>query len=81
MVFGIKDASVQELISAVIVPIDDSTKLEVKDVISFVNSRVNADFKKIRGRILFRPELPRNTVGKLLRRDMRMWAESEAQKG
>ena len=55
----------------------DST---MDDIINFVNSRVDADYKKIRGRVLFRKVLPRNTSGKLLRREMRRWAEEEAEK-
>ena len=45
-----------------------------KELIEFVNSKVN-DFKKIRGGIIFRDEIPRNTVGKLMRKRMRDWAE------
>ena len=79
LVFGIKEPSVQELITAVVVikeghhhhPSED-------DIKSYVNSKVNADYKKIRGRVLFRQSVPRNTLGKLLRRDMRKWAEDEA---
>ena len=41
--------------------------------------RVNVDFKKIRGRVLFRDSVPRNTMGKLLRREMRKWAEQQAE--
>ena len=32
------------------------------------------DFKKIRGGIFFRDKIPRNNVGKLVRREMRDWA-------
>ena len=60
--------------------IDATRKVTEEEIISFVNARVNADFKKIRGKVLFRSDLPRNTVGKLLRRDMREWAEKEATK-
>ena len=83
LVFGIKEPSVQELISAVVVlnsSCKDASKVIEEEIISYVNARVNADFKKIRGRVLFRSNLPRNTVGKLLRRDMREWAEKEATK-
>ena len=59
---------------------DATSKVTEEEIISFVNARVNADFKKIRGKVLFRSDLPRNTVGKLLRRDMREWAEKEATK-
>ena len=46
--------------------------------LSFMH-RVNVDFKKIRGRVLFRDSVPRNTMGKLLRREMRKWAEQQAE--
>ena len=36
---------------------------------------MDADYKKIRGKVWFRDALPRNTSGKLLRREMRKWAE------
>ena len=57
---------------------DAAGTVSERDIIDFVNGRVNADFKKIRGRILFRDSVPRNTSGKLLRREMRQWAEKEA---
>ena len=46
------------------------------ELIEFVNSKV-IDYKKIRGGILFRDEIPRNNVGKLVRRKMREWAEQQ----
>ena len=42
-----------------------------------MNSKV-IDYKKIRGEVIFRNEIPHNSVGKLLRRDMRLWAEKIA---
>ena len=79
--FGIKDPSVQELVSAVVVLTDKANNIiREDDIIDYVNSRVDADYKKIRGRVLFRRVLPRNTTGKLLRREMRRWAEEEAEK-
>ena len=80
LVFGIKEPSVQELISAVVVLKDKAQNISENDIINYVNSRVDADYKKIRGRVLFRKVLPRNTSGKLLRREMRRWAEEEAEK-
>ena len=78
LVFGIKEPSVQELISAVVVLRDDAGSVSEEDIKEFVNGKVNTDFKKIRGRVLFRKSVPRNTSGKLLRREMRLWAEEEA---
>ena len=79
LVFGIKDPSVQELISAVVVLNSSNADISEQDLKSFVDARVNADFKRLRGRVIFRDSLPRNTVGKLLRRDMRAWAERQAE--
>ena len=78
LVFGIKEPSVQELVSAVVVLRDDAKIVSEEDIKEFVNGKVNADFKKIRGQVLFRKSVPRNTSGKLLRREMRLWAEEEA---
>jgi acyl-coenzyme A synthetase/AMP-(fatty) acid ligase len=47
------------------------------DLLDFFNSKV-ADFKKIRGGIIFTSSIPRNVVGKLLRRHMRAWADSQS---
>ena len=79
LVFGIKEPTVQELVSAVVVLRHNAKKLSEDDIVNYVNSRVDADYKQIRGRVLFREALPRNTSGKLLRREMRRWAEEEAE--
>ncbi len=47
------------------------------ELCDFVNNQVT-DFKRIRGGIIFRKEIPRNSVGKLVRRQMREWAKSQA---
>ena len=52
----------------------------VDDIKLFVNSKIKVNYKQIRGDILIRNEIPRNSVGKLLRREMRKWAEEEARK-
>ena len=49
------------------------------ELIEFVNSQV-IEYKKIRGGIIFRNEIPRNNVGKLLRRKMREWALEQESK-
>ena len=59
-------------------PLSYVLQSNVDDIKSFVNSKVKVDYKKIRGDILVRKEIPRNNVGKLLRREMRKWAENEA---
>ena len=84
LVFGMKEPSVQELVSAVIVLKPDvgigSTKVLTDNIVQFVDDKVDADYKRLRGKILVRDSLPRNTAGKLLRREMRKWAEEEANK-
>ncbi len=49
------------------------------ELIEHVNSQV-ADYKKIRGGVLIRKSIPRNSFGKLVRRTMRVWALEEMQK-
>ena len=39
-------------------------------LLEFFNQQV-ADFKKLRGGIIFREKIPRNIIGKLLRREMK----------
>lgn len=46
-----------------------------QQLIEYFNSRV-VNFKRIRGGIIFRDAIPRNLTGKLLRRNMRAWAEN-----
>jgi acyl-coenzyme A synthetase/AMP-(fatty) acid ligase len=48
-----------------------------KELLEFFNNQV-PNFKMIRGGIIFRNEIPRNPIGKLLRRNMRDWAERQA---
>ena len=78
LVFGIQEPSLQELVSAVVVLNDEANSLSELDVKEYVNARVDADYKKIRGKVIFRKCLPRNTMGKLLRREMRKWAEEQS---
>lgn len=75
LVFGITDFKVMELVSVVIClnPGYEITDDEVKE---FVNSKVD-DFKQIRGPVIFRDFIPRNAMGKLMRREMRKWAMNQ----
>ena len=77
LVFGMKDPAVQERVSAVVV-LKPGRRAEVEDIVQFVNDRVDADYKKLSGKVFFRSALPRNTIGKLLRREMRDWADRQA---
>ena len=77
LVFGKKDPTVQELISAVIV-LKENAMVSTEDIKIYANNRIKIDYKKIRGDIIERDEIPRNSNGKLLRREMRKWAEEQS---
>lgn len=53
-----------------------SWQVSEEELRNFVNKEVT-DFKKIRGDVLFRDQIPRNSVGKLIRREMREWARNQ----
>ena len=55
-----------------------STQVSEEDLLKYFNRRV-ANYKQIRGGIIFRDSIPRNATGKLLRRHMRAWAERQSQ--
>lgn len=76
LVFGKKSPMVQELISAVVV-LKKGSDVTPDELREYVNSRVTIDYKQIRGDIIFKEEIPHNSVGKLLRRQMRAWAEAQ----
>merc|ERR1712156_162031 len=57
-VYGFPDDKVQELVSAVVVKKEDS-QLTEKDVLTFVNSKME-NFKHIRGGVIFVESIPRN---------------------
>ena len=46
-------------------------------LVDFVNNQIETDYKKIRGGIIFRKEIPRNNVGKLLRKELKEWASKQ----
>ena len=50
------------------------------ELVQHVNDKV-IDFKKVRGGIHFRESIPRNNVGKLVRREMRAWAAANTANG
>ena len=51
--------------------------MTIEDIKDYANARIKIDYKKIRGDIILREEIPRNSNGKLLRREMRKWAEEQ----
>ncbi len=53
--------------------------MKESDLTEHVNSQV-ADYKRIRGGVLIRDSIPRNSFGKLVRRTMRLWALEELKK-
>ena len=75
LVFGRPEPSVQELICAV-VSLKQGMEASEEELTEFVNSKVT-DYKHIRGGMIFREKLPRNSVGKLLRRELRAWAREQ----
>lgn len=64
------------LVSAVVClnPGDCATEEDIKD---FVRSRVRDEFQSIRGPVFFRDCIPRNSRGKVLRREVTKWAREE----
>lgn len=54
------------------------SKVTEDDLLAFVNEQVT-DYKRIRGGIIFSRSIPRNSVGKLVRKEMRKWAANEFQ--
>jgi len=81
LAFGFPDPRVQELVTVVVVLNEGykpSQQLE-KELIAFVNGKVT-DFKHIRGGIIFRECLPRNSMGKVVRKEMRDWARKLQEK-
>lgn len=71
-----KGVESSEVPRAYVVPADDKlTSEEVKD---WVKSRLSP-YKQLRGGVVFMEELPKNAVGKLLRRELRDQALKELQ--
>ncbi len=78
LAFGRPDPRVQEIITMVVVlnpNYEESKELE-QQLIEHVNSQVT-DYKRIRGGVIFRKTIPRNSVGKLVRKKMRDWARDQ----
>lgn len=54
----------------------DPSKISEDEIKAFVKSRL-ADYKQLRGGVVFVDDLPKNPVGKLLRRELRDRAKKE----
>lgn len=70
-VIGIPDERAGELPRACIVKKPGTESVTDADIQSFVNSKVSAH-KRLAGGIEFREAIPRNDVGKILRRELRL---------
>lgn len=70
-VIGIPNDQTGELPRAYVVKKDGMNSVSDADIHSFVNQKVSSH-KQIKGGIEFRPSIPRNTMGKILRRELRV---------
>eukprot|EP00094_Tigriopus_californicus_P010236 TCALIF_09875-PA protein Name:"Similar to Luciferin 4-monooxygenase (Luciola cruciata)" AED:0.08 eAED:0.08 QI:0/0/0/0.33/1/1/3/0/294 len=76
-VYGEPDPASQELATAV-VRLTPGCQMSENEIIEAVAAKVD-DFKQLRGGVRFvEKELPRNAMGKLLRRNLNSWPEVEA---
>ena len=67
-VFGRPDPSARELVTAVVIKTPNSD-IKEEDIIEFVDSQVD-EAKQLRGGIIFVDKLPKNTVGKIQRKNL-----------
>ena len=68
-VFGVPDPLHQDLVAAAVVLVDDSQNFDVDNLIESVNEQLDRH-KQIRNGILVLSNLPRNSMGKVLRREL-----------
>lgn len=68
-VFGVPDPLHQDLVAAAVVLVDDSQNFDVDNLIESVNEKLDRH-KRIRNGILVLSNLPRNSMGKVLRREL-----------
>ena len=54
----------------------DRSKITEADIQALVKDKL-ADYKQLRGGVIYLKEIPRNTVGKILRKDLRELAKKE----
>ncbi|KAH7037430.1 uncharacterized protein B0I36DRAFT_402954 [Microdochium trichocladiopsis] len=74
-VIGLPDPSAGDLPRAYIVPVDKSD-ISAQEIQDYVSERV-APYKQLRGGVAFVDEIPKNAVGKFLRKDLRERAKKE----
>ena len=65
-----------DLPRAYVVPVHTPSKISEEEVQDFVKGRV-AEYKQLRGGVVFVDELPKNAIGKYLRRELRERAKRE----
>jgi 4-coumarate--CoA ligase len=58
----------------------DRTRIDEAQIKSFVKERV-ADYKRLRGGVVFVDTIPKNASGKILKKDLRAVARKDAQRG
>ncbi len=80
LVFSRADPNGMELVTAAVARNEgylDGDKLKLKgEIVDFVASNMS-DIHRLRGGVVFVEKIPRNSVGKLLRREMRRWAQEQ----
>lgn len=77
-VIGLPDPSAGDLPRAYVVPEDNhKNDITAKEIQDYVSSRV-AGYKQLRGGVVFVSEIPKNAIGKFLRKDLRERAKREA---
>ena len=69
-----------DLPRAYVVPVHQPSGLSEEDVKDFVRGKV-AEYKQLRGGVVFVDELPKNAIGKYLRRELRDRAKRELKEG
>ena len=70
-VFGVPDPFHQEVVAAAIVLMDDIVEIDEEKLRRTVNSRLE-HHKQLQHRILILDNLPRNSIGKVLKRELGM---------
>jgi 4-coumarate--CoA ligase len=68
-----------ELPRAYVVAVD-CAKIDESQIKAFVKERV-ADYKRLRGGVVFVDAVPKNASGKILKKDLRVMAQKETQRG